>query len=184
MRVYRLILGFVAVALVACGGAATGKAPDTTVSTVDAVTPRARPPIVASHCGGLSAEERREASDYVSRVTSVTPVYRSDPRLIMDHSAALTGVSLYIPAERGINRAYLERLLSCHAIAPAQLSDHPNDPLLSPGITSVDVVEADGGQYRISITTVRRSDGERILQRARALRQSTGAIVVEQLTTP
>lgn len=181
MRVYRLILGFAFTTLVSCSHHAT--APGTSSATVDGVTPRARPPIVASHCAGLSAEERREASEYVSKVSRVEPNYRPDPRLILDHSSALSGVSVYIPAERGINRAYLERLLSCHAIQPAQLNDHPNDPLLAPGITSVDVVDADGGQYRISISFERRRDGEHILQRARALGQTSGSIQVQQLHT-
>lgn len=153
-------------------------------ATIDGVTPRSRPPIVASHCAGLSAEERREAAGYVSKVTAVAPVYLPDPRLILDHSNVVTGVSLYMPAERGLNRAYLERLLSCHAVQPAQASDHPNDPLLAPGITSVDVVEADGGQYRITIGFMRRREGEHILQRARALRQSSGSVRVQQVDVP
>ncbi len=88
---------------------------------------------------------------------------------------------MYLPAERGISRAYLERLLSCHAVQPAQVSDHPNDPLLAPGITSVDVVDADGGQYRVTVTVQHRRDAEQVLHRARALQQSGGTVHVQQI---
>jgi hypothetical protein len=178
-RLYRLILGLALLWLAACGGLTDRTS--TSGTGVDGVVTRPPPPIVASHCAGLSAEERREAAGYVSRITYATPTYWPDPRLTSGHSAVLTGVSLYMPAERAISRAYLERLLSCHAIQPAQASDHPNDPLLAPGITSVDVVDADGGQYRITISVQHRRDAEHILQRTRALRQSSGTVRVQQV---
>jgi hypothetical protein len=105
-------------------------------------------------------------------------------RSIVGKPGAVVGVRLYVPAEYGMNRAYLERLLVCHAVAPPQLSDHPNDPLLSAGIVAVEIKEAPGGEYEIAILMETRQAAQEVVGRARALTQRPGTVQVEQLADP
>lgn len=185
MRSWRVIVGTSLIALAGCSHmTAASAAPTASGMQVEGVTPRARPPIVASHCAGLSPQELQEASDYVFKLSRIEPLHPADPRLPTGNPSVLIGITMYLPAERCISAAYLERLLSCHAIRVADASEHPNDPLLAPGITSVDVAEADGGQYRVSLTFAKRSDGAVIMRRVHALQQSRGSVHIQQLDPP
>lgn len=157
-----------------------------TVSTLSNAS-RKRPPLAARNCGGLSQEELLEASDYLSHVTRFTKLYPEDAtdsiqqRDISGDPGRVVGVILFIPAERGLNRAYLERLLYCHAVKPPALGEHPNDPLLASGIVSVDVTESPGGEYQIKIVAESRAETEQLLQRTQALGRQTGSVQVHQL---
>jgi hypothetical protein len=182
-------LGIVITLLAACGGLA-GASSSLGAATKNGPPPRPPPPIFASHCAGLTQDELREAREYLFKVTRIEPMYRDDASSrvwyqgLSVNPMLLIGVTLYTPAERCFSAAYLERLLSCHALQPPDLRDHPNDPLFGAGIISVDVQEADGGQYRISILAQRREQGTAILERARALQQSSGSVRVRQLEAP
>ena len=163
-----------------------------TAATVQAnpLPARPRPPIAASRCSGLSSEELSEASEYLLRYTRIRPLYPKDgtfliqQRYMGDNPGLVVGVEIYVPGERGMNRAYVERLLSCHAVAPPALVDHPNDPLLAPGIIAVSVEEADGGEYRISIRTETNQQARALAERTRMLRAASGSVSVQQIDTP
>lgn len=179
---------------VSCSRSSVGvNAPSSIAPTTDASvegyapTARPRPPISASLCSGLSSDELREASEYLLHYTHIRPLYPKDgtfliqQRYIGDNPGLVVGVEIYVPAERGMNRAYVERLLSCHAVAPPALADHPNDPLFAPGIVAVNVEEADGGEYRISIRTETSHQARALAERTRMLQRASGSVRVEQL---
>lgn len=80
-----------------------------------------------------------------------------------------------------MNRAYLERLLHCHAVQPPHVGEHPHDPMLAPGIIAVDVLEGLGGEYQIHIRAETRADVAGIVARATALMRDAASITVEQV---
>lgn len=102
-------------------------------------------------------------------------------RSIIGKPGVAVGVKLYLPAEYGMNRAYLERLLTCHAVQPPRLDEHPNDPLLTAGIIALTIDEASGGEYEISILTETRQAAKDVVQRAQAILPRRGSVRVEQL---
>lgn len=180
MRLQKGLSLLVTAASVACARPPAGVA----TSAGDGPPSRSLPPIRAAACDKLSPEALQEAASYALSLSRATPVYRRDFRLpegASNNPPALIGVRLYVPAERGVNRAYLERILSCHARKQAAPHDHPNDPFLSAGITALEVVAVDGGQYRVTVMVHRRADGDRILEKAHALQQKSGSIQVQQM---
>lgn len=147
---------------------------------------RARPLIYASRCAGLTPDELAEGRAYVHRLVRIEPLYPRSAEFILqqrgvgENPGLVTGAIIYVPAEKGLNRAYLERLLSCHALEPPELGEHPNDPLLAPGIVSVEIEDSDGGEYKITIVNKSAASARDVLARAQALLASPGRVRIEQ----
>lgn len=154
-----------AAALVGCGAAAQ---------------PQTKLQVASARCADLSAQTVSEVYG-PDKILKVEPTYE---RRIVTRGTTLqyvSGAHLYVPAERGMNEAYLERVLSCHAASTAAAGDHPNDPLRVAGIQHVDVAAA-GPTMRIAIKGTNAQAGKAIYQRSQAYRQPQGQVSVEQLS--
>ena len=142
--------------------------------------PQSQLRVASARCDDLSAPAVAEV--YApKKVIKVEPTYE---RRIITRGTTLqyvSGANLYVPAQPGMNEAYLERVLSCHAAGAATAGDHPNDPLRVSGIEHVDVASA-GPTMRIAIKGTNAQAGKAIYQRSQAYRQPQGAVSVEQLS--
>lgn len=135
-----------------------------------------RPLAARADCSGLDATAL--AGLYApGKVMKVEPTYRQvfvaraiQPRFV-------SGAALYIPAERGMHEAYLERGLSCRAASLTRRD--AQDPFAVDGVTDIDV-KATGAMMRVSITGADRAAGKEIWERARELRRR-GDVSVEQM---
>ncbi len=100
-------------------------------------------------------------------IYDVKPITR---RSFFSHEEETVGAKLYVHAPPGVTKEYLERQLSCHAIAGEP--KHPHDPF-SPAqgkVTEVDVYSAGGG-FAIHIIG-EEDNGDEILARAKSIRAS------------
>lgn len=129
-------------------------------------------------CSTLGDVSAQVTDLYANNVTSVKAVRETQflARAIQPKYTA--GAELYVLGAQGLNEAYLDRLMSCHASASAA-SAHPNDPLRVKGVERIDV-DAAGSHYRVRITSSDRSAGKAIWQRAQQL-QSSDSVQVQQL---
>jgi len=163
-----------AVALTACSAATRPAQAPTTLARAS--------------CGGIADLDQEVSNLYASGVTRVDKLYLDDPKGAAPNTRAgtaqparyMAGATLYVPAERGVSSAYLERVLSCHA-AGRTASGHDQDPLRVAGVQDVNVREA-GPELRIAIAGANADAGEAILQRARALSSRSGRVEVQQLS--
>ena len=129
-------------------------------------------------CANLQSEAALASVYTPGSVTHVAPKYRQET---LGRGAILpryvAGADLYVAAQPGITRSYLERALVCHAAS--NVERHANDPLQTPGDIAVSVQEA-GPAMRISIVGESRSTGSAIFERAQTLQG--GSVAVEQLS--
>lgn len=140
--------------------------------------PRAQ--VARADCSGLATDGTLAELYSAGTIKKVEPIYRQQfvARAIQPRYVA--GASLYVPAEAGMNEAYLERVLSCHAALGR--GEHPNDPLGAEGVVDVDVVAA-GPRMRIAITGQDRASGQAIWKRAMALHEQAGEVTIQQLSS-
>lgn len=139
--------------------------------------PQARPSTLAlSDCSNLG--EQTAAELYAGKVTRVEPMYRQEFIARAVQPRYVAGAHLYVPAEPGVSRAYLERVLTCHAAKNA--GSLSGDPFGVAGVVKVGVSEA-GPAMRIAVVGEDRAAGKEIWQRAVALAEQKGAVTVEQL---
>lgn len=115
-----------------------------------------------------------------SNIAHVTPAYHEVPHFEGPKPLYVEGAEIYIPAEPGINEAYLERALSCYA-ASASGSGQAHDLLSTEGIRSISARES-GQTFRVSIRGTDQTTGKEIWKRAQALR-NTGTIEIRQLSS-
>jgi len=142
---------------------------------------RAHTQIAGANCSGLADADRQVAELYApGNVEQVEPLYREEFRARAIQYRYVAGAKLYVPASRGMNEAYLERLLSCHAASSSDV--HPNDPLQHARVKNVDVSTA-GQRFVIAIEGRDRADGHEILNRARALHGQSTSVEVRQLSS-
>lgn len=92
----------------------------------------------------------------------------------------LVGAELSMHAQPGVDDAYMQRVLSCHAASGH--SAHPNDPLVPDHgrVAEVDV-SSSGDSLRIRVTGSDRATAESIWRRAQAFAAESGAVRVEQV---
>lgn len=149
----------------------------------------------ASVCSGLTATDYQDALSLYSpgKVQNAERLYQvkrdtSHPTTragLATATRSLAGAKFYVPAERGLTAAYLERTLTCHSINDHATAMgavvHPNDPLRVDGVADVDVVEA-GPSFAVSVIGKDRAAGEAIWQRADALQRST-SVEVQQVSS-
>lgn len=134
---------------------------------------------MGTQCAALGDTSERVASLYENGITAVKPLHKKEFIARAIQPKYIAGAELYVTAEEGMNQAYLDRVLSCHAGA-STLAAHPSDPLRVTGIERVDVSAA-GGHYRIAITGRDRAAGKRIWQTAQQLDPGAGTVQVQQL---
>jgi hypothetical protein len=166
MRIHALTaMTALAIALAGCAGT-TAQRPTTELAT-------------GGSCSGLDDADRQVAALYAGKVSNVKPIHETTfvARAIQPRHVA--GAKFTVPAERGVTAAYLERTLSCHAVA-SSAAGHPNDPLRVEGIRNVNVRER-GPAFEIAVTGVDRDAGKAILERARALESQGSRIEVQQI---
>ncbi len=130
-------------------------------------------------CGSLGSDQTVATLYSPGKLTSVQPTYRQEFVARAIQPRYVSGASLYVSAEPGLTRAYLQRALTCHAASTASV--HPSDPLRAAGVASITVSEA-GAAMRISIQGTDRASGKAIWQRARTLHEQPGQVSVEQLS--
>ena len=92
------------------------------------------------------------------------------------------GAELSMHAQPGMDEAYLQRVLSCHAVAGRPL--HPSDPLVpdSGQIASV-TVDSSGDSLTVRVTGRDRATSEEIWRRAQAFATGSGSVRVEQVAS-
>jgi hypothetical protein len=84
----------------------------------------------------------------------------------------IAGAKMYVPAEKGMTREYLNRAAICHANA-SDAPSYANDPLRVDGdIHEIRVYPA-GGAFVIAVTSEDKMTGREIWERADALTRET-----------
>jgi hypothetical protein len=139
------------------------------------------PPVAMANCAGLPASQTAAELYSPEKISRVEPIIRTQLIARATKRRYVIGADLYLPAEPGLNEAYLERALSCRATSAAG-SGHPNDPLLAADVVDVDVTSV-GPNMRVAIVGADREAGEAILQRARALRAGSADVTIQQLSS-
>ena len=129
-----------------------------------------------SDCSGLG--ERTATDLYAGKIKHVEPIHRQEFLARAIQPRYVSGANLYIAAEPGMTRAYLERVLTCHATSGA--SSLQSDPLRADGVVKIGVSEV-GPSMRIAVEGGDRRSGADIWERAVALRNQQGAVSVQQL---
>ena len=87
---------------------------------------------------------------------------------------------MMVLAQPGIDQAYAQRLLSCHAAGASGVAMQPGDPLGVAGIRSVKVTTR-GSAHHVWILGSDAASGSAILDRARALRDADTSVDVMQI---
>jgi hypothetical protein len=140
----------------------------------------ARNRITGTQCEALTdLDQRVQQLLTPSNIERVEPAYYEVPHFAGPRPLYVAGADIYIPAEAGINQAYLERVLSCYA-ASSSREDHAHDPLRAQGIRSISARES-GQTFRVSIRGVDQASGKEIWKRAQALRKPAATIEIRQL---
>jgi hypothetical protein len=138
-----------------------------------------QPRIASANCAGLPSTGAVRELLAPGNIQSVEPIHTTQFLARAIQPTYVSGANLYVLAQPGLNEAYVERVLTCHAASGTAVSAH--DPLLAEGVTDVDV-SAQGPTLRIAILGANRAAGKDILRRARALQQLRGEVSVEQLS--
>lgn len=159
----------------------------TLIGTLLAVAGCATTSQVASHqvtgtrCESITdLDQRVHQLLAASNIEHVTPAYHQVPHFDGPKPLYIEGAEIYIPAEAGINEAYLERALSCYAAAQSGTAS-AHHPLRAAGIRSISARES-GQNFRVTIRGADRKAGEEIWKRAQALRNASGTIEIRQLS--
>lgn len=113
-------------------------------------------PATADACRGVPDEYRGAHFIHALGVEQVEPL-REDRPLGRVPRKLTVGTQLVVPAQEGMSKEYLERIVACHASDP-----QPGDPLELPGVTAE--VRSISGGYAV----VLRGDG---MDQGRALHQ-------------
>jgi len=138
--------------------------------------------IVGTRCASISdLDQRVQQLLAASNIERVTPAYHEVPHFDGPRPLYVDGAEIYIPAEPGINEAFLERALSCYAAAGSGGAD-AHHPLRAAGIRSISARES-GQTFRVTIRGVDRKAGEDIWKRSQALRNASGTIEIRQLSS-
>ena len=111
-------------------------------------------------------------------IARVEPAFHEVPHFAGPSPQFVEGAEIYIVAEADTNEAYVERTLSCHAVAGAT-PGQTHDPFRVSGIRSISA-ESAGPTIRVSIRGIDRQAGEEIWRRTQALR-GMGGVHVQQL---
>jgi hypothetical protein len=136
--------------------------------------------VTGTRCESITnLDQRVQQLLAASNIERVTPAYLEVPHFDGPKPLYVEGAEIYIPAEAGINEAYLERALSCYAAA-SSASDQSQHPLRADGIRSISARES-GQTFRVSIRGVDRKAGQEIWKRTQALRNTSGTIEIRQL---
>lgn len=130
------------------------------------------------NCSALGDVSVQVAELYTDKVAAVKPVRDKIFVARAIQPVVIIGAELYVPAEKDMSGAYLDRLMSCHAGSQVA-SAHPNDPLRVDGVDRIDVDEV-GSNFRITVTSEDRAAGRAIWQSAQRLRDG-GSVSVHQL---
>lgn len=133
-----------------------------------------------AQCAALGDVSGQVADIYANKVSAVKPVKRTEFKARAIQPKVIAGAELYVPGERGMSEAYLDRMMSCHAASNTP-SQHPNDPLRAAAIEGVEV-DSVGSHYRVTITGRDRAAGEAIWQSARTLDPSS-TVHVQQIAS-
>lgn len=95
----------------------------------------------------------------------------------------IAGAKMYVPAEKGMTREYLNRAAICHAKA-SEAPSYANDPLRVDGrIDGIRVYPA-GGAFVIAVTSEDKATGREIWKRADALTREVDADLAKRADTP
>lgn len=138
--------------------------------------------VTGTRCDSLTdLDQRVHQLLAASNIERVTPAYHHVPHFDGPKPLYIEGAEIYIPAEAGINEAYLERALSCYAASRSGTAQ-PHHPLRADGIRSISARES-GQTFRVSIRGVDRKAGEEIWKRSQALRNASGTIEIRQLSS-
>lgn len=135
---------------------------------------------LSHNCNALGDVSGQVADLYANGVSAVKPVEQQIFVARAIQPKVVTGAELYVPADKDMNGAYLDRLMSCHASSRVA-SAHPNDPLRVDGVERVDVDEV-GSNFRITVTGSDRAAGRAIWQSAQQL-HGGGNVSVQQLAS-
>jgi len=138
--------------------------------------------VTGTRCESITdLDQRVQQLLATSNIERVTPAYHQVPHFDGPKPLYIEGAEIYIPAEAGINEAYLERALSCYAAAQSGTASAQH-PLRAAGIRSISARES-GQTFRVSIRGVDRKAGEEIWKRTQALRNASGTIEIRQLSS-
>lgn len=137
--------------------------------------------VAGTRCASITnLDQRVDQLLAASNIERMAPAYHEVPHFDGPRPLYIEGAEIYIPAEAGINEAYLERALSCYAAADGG-AGQAHHPLRAPGIRSISARES-GQTFRVSIRGVDRKAGAEIWKRAQALRNASGTIEIRQLS--
>lgn len=122
-------------------------------------------------------EVTEDGSVLYAQVFDAKPVRKKPPHIKALLPKQTLGAKLYLNAEKGMTKAYLQRAAMCHAKADTRAYEH--DPLRVDGIESLRVYPA-GGAFVIKVTANDQKTGKEIWQRAQTLTTEVDSLSVEQ----
>jgi hypothetical protein len=114
-----------------------------------------------------------------TNVKQVETLYRTEFRARAIQARFVHGAAIHVPAQPGMNAAYVQRALSCHAVQGGAV-DGP-DPLRVAGVERIRVSEQ-GAMMRIAVTSSDHSTAKEIAKQAKQFAESRGEVRVEQLS--
>lgn len=115
-----------------------------------------------------------DGSMLYAQVYDAEPIKKSPKRVKAILPKWVAGAKMYIHAEKGMTREYLNRAAICHAKA-SKAPSYANDPLRVDGkIDAVRVYPA-GGAFVIAVTSEDKATGREIWKRADALTREVDA---------
>jgi hypothetical protein len=159
----------VAAAAMALAGCSTTTAPDALSGTT---TPNL--------CSGLPDTSATVSELYASGgAYGAEPVYRREFLARAIQPRRIAGATFSVAPEPDTNAAYLERVLTCHALAGSGEA-HPNDPLRAAGVRHVGVKQV-GPAYRVVILGTDHRAGGEIWRRAQTVVGDDVRVEVEQV---
>jgi len=150
------------------------------IGCASAAHPQANTQIASTQCSGLADVNSQVADLYgAGQLARIEPLHREQFFARAVQQKYVAGAQLYVQAQQGWSAPYLDRVLSCHAVS--QSSAHPNDPLRVANIESI-AVTGRGPYFVVTIAGADRAAGKEIYQRARALRDPSSQVEVQQLS--
>jgi hypothetical protein len=109
------------------------------------------------------------------QVERVEPVYFNIQRGRYNRDTELRATNLYVRAERGLTKEWLERTLACHRARRILKRAEPeltSDPFVLPDAWVHTRVESGGADFVVTLSGDEPMENQRILERARAFASS------------
>jgi hypothetical protein len=138
--------------------------------------------VATAGCAQLAAGHADNAFYKPGQVYAARPVKQRQVIARAHQPERTMGAELYMHAQPGLTKEYLQRSLSCHAAAGRPT--HPNDPLHpTAGALKSLTVRSEGENFVVKAMGDSPAAGKEIWQRARSFTAPSSEVTAEQLAS-